>query len=335
MQALRQYSHLDVRIFEAAAAFKKAGLAVGITRNAQAALNLIGQPPSQLLARAGTVPMKDVRFMIAEGEGAGQVINKVDNSQGTRLTSIIHRAAYLQQLLADVPKHRLHSSKKLEGIRHESDSVTLQFADGIHGTVRKLPYNKARASLWEGLINSNDVHKYSWARNGTYILHNVLNDGQLVQFVIGSSDDEPPDQWGRAISADPEQNSIYLWDHPPARTYASGPLCVMGDAAHVTTPCHGSGGGMSIEDKLLLSTLLRRTKMGSALKVYDRVRRSRTQRIVESSRVTRMMLIGKALFLRWRHGIYISCHFATSMFSLQRATFPKRANSKAYLTWRF
>ncbi|KAI1175483.1 hypothetical protein F4777DRAFT_327426 [Nemania sp. FL0916] len=356
MQALRQYPHLDVHIFESAPAFKEAGLAIGVTRNAQAALDLIGPPAPQLLERAGAVPMQGVRFMIAEGEGVGQVIDEVDNSKGTRLTSIIHRAAYLQQLLADVPEDHLHSSKKLEGIRHDTDSVTLKFADGtshecdilvgadgIHSTVRKFvlgendpaahprntglwvvmtlqPYDKAKASL-KDFVNSNDAREYSWVGNGTYILHNVLSDGQLVQFVIGSKDDEPSDQWRRTVSAceikklyanwpmelrnaidellcqEPEQNGIYLWEHPPARVYASGPICIMGDAAHATTPWHGSGGGMSIEDSLILSTLLGRAKTPveaqAALKAYDYVRRPRTQRIVESSRVTGMMLIGK------------------------------------------
>ncbi|KAI0910064.1 hypothetical protein F4823DRAFT_387513 [Ustulina deusta] len=358
MQALLQYPHLDVHVFESAPAFKEAGLAIGVTRNAQAALDLIGPPAPQLLKRAGAVPMQGVRFMIAEGEGVGQVINEVDNSKGTRLTSIIHRAAYLQQLLADVPEDRLHSSKKLEGISHNANGVTLRFADGtnhdcdilvgadgIHSTVRKFvlgeddpaahprntglwivmtlqPYDKAKASLGEGLVNSNDAREYSWVGDGTYILHNVLSDGQLVQFVIGSSDGELSDQWRRTVSADeikklyagwpielrkavdellcqdPEQNGIYLWEHPPARTYVSGPLCVMGDAAHATTPWHGSGGGMSIEDSLILSTLLGRAKTPiearAALKAYDHVRRPRTQRIVESSRETGMMLLGKA-----------------------------------------
>lgn len=53
---------------------------------------------------------------------------------------------------------------------------------------------------------------------------------------------------------------------------------------------------MSIEDSLILSTLLDHAKSPvgaiAALKVYDRVRRPRTQRIVESSRATGDMLIG-------------------------------------------
>lgn len=53
---------------------------------------------------------------------------------------------------------------------------------------------------------------------------------------------------------------------------------------------------MSIEDSLILSTLLGRaktpTEAQTALKVYDQVRRPRTQRIVESSRGTGLIASG-------------------------------------------
>lgn len=90
---------------------------------------------------------------------------------------------------------------------------------------------------------------------------------------------------------------MYLWDHLPARTYVSGPICIMGDAAHATTPWQGSGCGMSLEDTLVLSTLLGRSKSVAearvALGVYDQARRPRTQRIVESSRGTGVIMTGK------------------------------------------
>lgn len=89
---------------------------------------------------------------------------------------------------------------------------------------------------------------------------------------------------------------MYLWEHPPAHTYVSGPVAIMGDAAHATSPWQGSGGGMSIEDTLILSTLLSHAKTPTeaqiALKVYDQVRRPRTQRIVESSRGTGLIALG-------------------------------------------
>jgi salicylate hydroxylase len=88
-----------------------------------------------------------------------------------------------------------------------------------------------------------------------------------------------------------------MWEHLPARTYVDGPICIMGDAAHSTTPWQGSGAGISVEDALILSALLgqitSREQAPAALKVYDEVRRPRTQRVVKSSRETGLIFCGR------------------------------------------
>ncbi|KAI8945740.1 FAD/NAD(P)-binding domain-containing protein [Xylaria longipes] len=358
--ALIKFTHLDVHIFESAAAFKEAGMAIGIARNAQAALELIGPSAAQCLDRAGAVPMKGVRFMLAQGEGAGTMADEVDDVvQGQRLTSIVHRVPLLQELLADIPWERMHASKKLQKI-DQNGCITLFFtdgtthqcdilvgADGIHSTVRRFvlgendpaacpqnsgswflmtlqPFDKAQASLGKALVDTGDAREYGWAGQGAFLMHNILSGGELVQFAIASRDKEPgpgsSDRWHRNVGVEeikelykdwpphlnkainellcnqPEHRAMYLWDHPKASSYVSGPICITGDAAHSTTPWQGSGGGMSIEDSLILSTLLGRAKTPvealTALKVYDQVRRPRTQRIVESSRATGIMLTG-------------------------------------------
>ncbi|KAH9902344.1 salicylate hydroxylase [Xylariomycetidae sp. FL2044] len=355
--SLLKFPHLDVHIFESAPAFKEAGMAIGLARNTLGALDLMGA--AGCLERAGAVAMKGVRFMIAQTEGQGKIIAEVDESEeGKRLTSIVHRAALLQQLLADIPEERMHASKKLDSVAHQdSGSLVLRFvdgtthecdvlvgADGIHSTVRKLilgaedpaasprntgswlvmtlaPYAEARASIGES-IDGGDAREHGWIGNGTFLMHNILSEGQLVQLAIATEEAEfDPDQWFRVVTADEikalfqgwpphlvkgvddlvcskqEHKAFYLWEHPPARTYASGRMCVVGDAAHATTPWQGSGGGMSIEDSLILSSLLGHAKSAAeapvALQVYDQVRRPRTQRIVESSRSLGTILTGR------------------------------------------
>ena len=82
-------------------------------------------------------------------------------------------------------------------------------------------------------------------------------------------------------------------DHhdPPAETYhRGGRICLLGDAAHASTPHHGAGAGMAVEDAMILSRLLASiegddgSRLAGVFAAYDTVRRPRTQRLIRSSR---------------------------------------------------
>ncbi|KAF1944950.1 salicylate 1-hydroxylase-like protein [Clathrospora elynae] len=95
----------------------------------------------------------------------------------------------------------------------------------------------------------------------------------------------------RAIMTSLQKPDIWaLFNHPPAPTYyTTNPLiCLVGDAAHASTPHQGSGAGMCIEDVYILSELLSQCHSSrdfeSAFRAYDAVRRPRSQRLVKTSR---------------------------------------------------
>ena len=85
---------------------------------------------------------------------------------------------------------------------------------------------------------------------------------------------EKPDVWA-------------LFDYPPAPTYYRGRTCIAGDAAHASTPHHGAGAGMALEDSYVLAALLAEIddarELEEAFKAYDAIRRERTQRLVKTS----------------------------------------------------
>lgn len=80
-----------------------------------------------------------------------------------------------------------------------------------------------------------------------------------------------------------------LFDHLPIKSYhRKGKICLLGDSAHASTPHHGAGAGMAVEDALIMSRLLtsvRRVEdFEPAFATYDAVRRPRSQQLVASSR---------------------------------------------------
>lgn len=79
-----------------------------------------------------------------------------------------------------------------------------------------------------------------------------------------------------------------IFDHPKVDTFHKGRLALLGDAAHMTSPHYGMGGGMSVEDASILSSLLRHctslSDIAPMLKVYDFARVERCCGIVAASR---------------------------------------------------
>jgi salicylate hydroxylase len=100
----------------------------------------------------------------------------------------------------------------------------------------------------------------------------------------------------RSIMANLQSPDIWaLFNHLPASTYYStNPLvCLVGDAAHATTPHQGAGAGMCVEDAYILSSLLSqcnsKTDLKHAFRAYDVVRRPRSQMLVKTSREAGML----------------------------------------------
>lgn len=100
----------------------------------------------------------------------------------------------------------------------------------------------------------------------------------------------------RNLMANVQSPDIWaLFNHPPAPTYydAKPLICLVGDAAHASTPHQGAGAGMCIEDVYILSDLLAQCKtkleLAKAVHAYDAVRRPRSQKLVKTSREAGML----------------------------------------------
>ncbi|KAI6091461.1 mannitol 1-phosphate dehydrogenase [Hypoxylon rubiginosum] len=107
------------------------------------------------------------------------------------------------------------------------------------------------------------------------------------------------DAWGPTVHTiinSMEKSDIWaLFNDPPSATYygLSPRICLLGDAAHATTPHQGSGAGMCIEDCYILGRLIAEVSgaqdLGKAFRAYDEVRRPRTQKLVRTSREAGML----------------------------------------------
>ena len=91
---------------------------------------------------------------------------------------------------------------------------------------------------------------------------------------------------------------IFDMEDDPAPTYAKGRVCIAGDAAHASSPFHGVGAAMGVEDALVLATTLdtavakirdgtassKAKAVTAAFEAFSAVRMERSQWLVRSSR---------------------------------------------------
>lgn len=79
-----------------------------------------------------------------------------------------------------------------------------------------------------------------------------------------------------------------MFHSPHDQAYFRDRICLLGDAAHATTPHLGAGAGMAIEDSFVLSQLLGAADSSVDLvrvfRAYDSVRRPRSQDVIRDSR---------------------------------------------------
>jgi salicylate hydroxylase len=139
-----------------------------------------------------------------------------------------------------------------------------------------------------------DTAQLTAPANAEQVLRAFKDFGKPVRNLIQTVVEMSPrlDKWGIFDSVD--------W---PTPTFAKGRICIAGDAAHASSPHHGAGAGMGIEDNLVLASLLaevasstadRAAAIRAAFTAYSDIRKERTQWVAESSRV-----IGE--LLEWRY----------------------------------
>lgn len=169
---------------------------------------------------------------------------------------------------------------------------------GYHGHVLTFPI--ARGSLMNG-----KYHIFGTSTLGlrlTVVAFTSREKWNDSEWVMQSSKEAMLDDfktWNptvKAILSNMQTPNVWaLFNHSPAPTYfKSRPrICLVGDAAHASTPHQGSGAGMCVEDCYILGELLGETKgadeLETVFRAYEEVRRPRSLKLVETSREAGML----------------------------------------------
>lgn len=184
-----------------------------------------------------------------------------------------------------------------------------------------VPFEKAREALGDESFKVD--RQYAWLGEGASMLHGLVENRTMVQCIIAvidnnfSSDrkrpitrkvleDALPVSWYEGPVAkgmvdlilDQENPTGYAqWEHKSTPTYANERVCIVGDAAHTTTPWGSAGAGLAVEDAFLLGHLFANVTspedINAAFRVFDTLRRPRCQQIIDDGRQTGRLFCGQ------------------------------------------
>jgi salicylate hydroxylase len=197
----------------------------------------------------------------------------------------------------------------------EVRGVALLAADGLWSTLRQRighrgPPRFAGRTAWRGLIPAKEVAPefrepvvHLWLGRDAHFVHYPVKAGRVINAVLITADRWQAPGWSeparrtdliarlpatawappvRALAAAPEAWLKWaLYDRAPIRRWYSGPVALLGDAAHPMLPFVAQGAAMAIEDAAVAAQCLaqRPDNVAAALRTYCAVRRPRTRRI--------------------------------------------------------
>ncbi|KAF2731731.1 FAD/NAD(P)-binding domain-containing protein [Polyplosphaeria fusca] len=156
----------------------------------------------------------------------------------------------------------------------EEEAQNSQFYFGYHGHLLTFPIEKGKTMNVVAFSSAKEWKNPNWvvSTSKEEMQADFAGWGPKVTSIVGAM--QKPDIWA-------------LFYHLPASTFYKDRICLLGDAAHATTPHQGAGAGMCVEDSLVLSSILKDAKTVDDIKkafvAFDQVRRPRTLKNVVTS----------------------------------------------------
>ncbi len=309
---------INARVFEAAEEMNEIGAGVWLQPNAMRVLDLLGLKETILqngaainkmeITNQKLKPFKEIKAKTVEDEYGNRTIG-------------IHRGL-LQKLLFEEAskKSEIFLGHKLESIEAKENKSILNFekqtiesdiilgCDGIHSNVRKtiFPKTELRNSgqiCWRGIAefelpsHLKELGKECWGNQIRFGFSEIA-PGKVYWFGVAKNNGETSKLQLQDLPKflkefDPliseiikNTTSIHtgtLSDLKRLEKWSNNTTCLLGDAAHATTPNMGQGACQGIEDAYYIAELLSKNQAQLAFEQFEKLRRKKVDYVVNNS----------------------------------------------------
>lgn len=312
-----QQKGVEVAVYEAAAELKPVGAGILIANNAMQVYRSLGiyEKIADAGLRLSKMAITDEKLKSI----SSMDLTPFENQYGVHNVAI-HRADLQKILAEEVGYEHIHLSKRLDRIEEQNGGFKLSFedktlvetptligADGIKSVVRQHFFNKnmlrdAQQVCWRGISEIKLPESYqqtgfeAWGkgkrfgfvqlRNNKVYWYALQNTPNVIQENLTEIFREFHNDIQAIIEATPENKIIRsdIMDLQPIENWYDKNVCLIGDAAHATTPNLGQGACQAIEDAYCLGKLLESGVSDEKLfENYQQKRRKKVDLIVNTS----------------------------------------------------
>lgn len=235
----------------------------------------------------------------------------------------IHRATLQQILTEELIPNTLNLGYKLIQIKTAGNKNRLRFengkeitsqitlgADGLNSLVRKHLFSNtkirsANQVCWRGVVDyslpiayQNELNE-AWGKGDRFGFVQIASN-KVYWYALKSLNQKSKEysieelshyfaEYDRIINdiiykTPPESIHTATIDHlQPIKSWFKGNVCLIGDAAHATTPNMGQGACQAIEDAHILAECLDQYKTEKAFHIFQKLRSPKVKRVVNTS----------------------------------------------------
>lgn len=309
---------IDVHIFEQSPEIKPVGAGIILAHNAMQVFDKLGLNRSiaelgkQLRSLniktsvLGDINEIDTRYF-DQKFSVNCVAIKRSSLQDLLIKSLASKQIYLNKKVTDIKSGEKTSIYFSDGSEFTCDALIS--ADGIHSVTRNTLFKtsqirKPQQMCWRGISSTHLPQDFKhelnelWGKGSRfgfvevsehqvywYALHNTGNHKNLTKKELLHSFGEYADIVGQIIS-DTQEDNIHqseIADLKPIPSWHQKSTCLLGDAAHATTPNMGQGACQAIEDAYALSYYIEKYPIDLAFRKFEQSRKSKAQMVVKMS----------------------------------------------------